>query len=185
MVRQRAADYTAYLIMRAIAWLGPITHVTAETPDQFVSALIDADVATLQGPPTPPHRRHAPALPRRVGGCAHKVVRWAFEAQGLYATTDPDTVVNAPGLAPEVDVFIDDRRKEHDPAHEPGAYTPVPLGGPFWHATDEAVHIDRKGNLTVSVGNRGRKPASKVVVETWYARRPRRRHRRRTGMVLA
>jgi hypothetical protein len=171
MVRQRAADYTAYLIMRAIAWLGPIIHVTAETPDQFVSALIDADVATLLGPATPPHR---PPLPRRVGGCAHKVVRWAFEAQGLYATDDPDpdAIINAPGLPPKVDVFIDDRRKEHDPAHEPGAYTPVPLGEPFWYATDAAIHIDRKGNVTVSVGNRGREPASKVVVEIWYARRP-------------
>jgi hypothetical protein len=172
MVRQRAADYTAYLIMRAIAWLGPITHVTAETPDQLVSALIDADVGTLQGPAPPPRPPKVPELPRRVGGCAHKVVRWAFEAQGLYATTDPDAVVNAPGLPPEVDVFIDNRRKEHDPAHQPGAYTPVPLGEPFWYATDQAVHIDGKGDVTVSVGNRGSKTASEVFVEIWYARRP-------------
>ena len=30
MVRQRAADYTAYLVMRAIAWLGPIIRGAAE-----------------------------------------------------------------------------------------------------------------------------------------------------------
>ena len=33
--------------MRAMAWLGPLSGVPAETPDQCVSALIDADVGFL------------------------------------------------------------------------------------------------------------------------------------------
>lgn len=163
-VRGSAADYTAYLIVRAIEWLGPINWAAAETPDQFVSALTDADVATALPA--------APAFGGRIGGCAYKVVRWAFETQGLYATTNPLEIVNAPGRPPAVDVFIDDRRKDYDGAHEPGSYTPVPLdwdGMPYWYATHQAVHVDANGNVRVRVRNRGSTAAQNVVVDVWYA----------------
>lgn len=176
VARQSAADYTAYLIMRAIAWLGPINWAPAETPDQLVSALIDADVATA---PT------TPAFPTRVGGCAHKVVRWAFEAQGLYATSNPRDVVNAPGHPPDVDIFIDDRRAAYEPAYaaDPvyaaGSYAPVPLDwkplppaspdGPAWHATEQAIEVSGAGDVTVTVRNRGSMSAAGVVVDIWHA----------------
>ena len=182
-MRQSAADYTAYLIMRAIAWLGPINWAPAETPDQLVSALVDADIATAPVPA--PIAKPTPAFPERVGGCAHKVVRWAFEAQGLYATTDPQEVVNAPGQPPTVDIFIDDRRPAckpvdaDDPAYTAGAYIPVPLDwepvlpgspdAPAWHATEQAIRIDGAGDLWVTVRNRGRMGAAGVVVAIWHA----------------
>lgn len=170
-VRQAAADYTVYLIMRAIAWLGPVAYAPAETPDQFVSALVDADIATA---PTPPP--YTSPLTGRVGGCAHKVVRWAFEAQGLYAS-DPLAVTNQPGNPTEVDVFVDDRRTFYDATHRPGAYTPVPLDWgststpSFWHATDDAISVDSGGGVFVNVRNRGSKPATDVVVDVWHADR--------------
>jgi hypothetical protein len=184
-VRQSAAHYTAYLIMRAIAWLGPINWAPAETPDQFVSALVDADIATapitanVATAPTPP------AFPERVGGCAHKVVRWAFEAQGLYASSNPQDVVNAPGRPPEVDIFIDDRRAAYKPAyaggpvHAAGSYTPVPLDwmpvppgspdAPAWHATEQAIRVDGNGDVWVTVRNRGSMGAADVVIDIWHA----------------
>jgi hypothetical protein len=175
-LRQAAADYTAYLIMRAIAWLGPINWAPAETPDQFVSALTDADIGTAVG---------MSAFSGRIGGCAHKVVRWAFEAQGLYATSNPQDVVNAPGDPPDVDIFIDDRRAAYkpayiaDPAHAAGSYTPVPLDwqpvppaspdAPAWHATEQAIRVDGAGGVWGTVGNRGSMGAAGVVVDIWHA----------------
>jgi hypothetical protein len=175
--RQAAADYTAYLIMRAIAWLGPINWAPAETPDQFVSALTDADIGTAVG--------MSAVFSGPIGGCAHKVVRWAFEAQGLYATSNPQDVVNAPGDPPEVDIFIDDRRAAYkpayaaDPAHAAGSYTPVPLDwnpvppgspdAPAWHATEQSIRVDGAGDVWVTVRNRGSMRAEEVVVDIWHA----------------
>jgi len=177
-VRREAADYTVYLIMRAIASLGPTRAVAAETPDQFVSALIDADIATEAGWPAPPVTgvgwpRPAVSLADRVGGCAHKVVRWAFEAQGLYATTDPRVIVDAPGLSPDVDLFIDNNRPNSDGVYSRGGYMPVPLdwvpppGTPRWHASKNALEV-ANGAVNVQVRNRGRRAVNDAVVSVWY-----------------
>jgi hypothetical protein len=167
--RQFPSDYTVYLIMRAIAWIGPVSGAPAETPDQLVSALIDADIGTdiaLWAGPAPLGR---------IGGCAHKVVRWAFEAQGLYATTDPLAIVDAPGMPPDIDVFIDNGRPNSEGGHSRGGYMPVSLDwhaapNPSpWHATDEAVKI-RNNKVKVKVGNRGHLPATGVVVRVSYVK---------------
>ncbi len=71
--RWAAADYTAYLMMRALAWVGPISGAPPETPDQLVSALTDADVGTTTWPVPQRDPTWPPKV--RVGGCAHKVVR--------------------------------------------------------------------------------------------------------------
>jgi hypothetical protein len=165
--RQTASDYVVYLTMRAIKSLGPAFALLTETPDQLVSALTDADIGTLpttQGP-----------LKDRVGGWAYKVVRWAFEAQGLYATTDPLAVVNAPGEPPDVDVFVDDGRPDSEGAHPRGGYMPVSLDWnslhPLWHATTNAVHV--AGNqVSVQVRNRGRSAATGVTVRVWCVNWP-------------
>jgi hypothetical protein len=169
--RKFASDYTVYLIMRAIAWLGPASGVPAETPDQFVSALTDADVGTnialWAGPPPL----------GRIGGCAHKVVRWAFEAQGLYATTDPLAIVDAPGMPPDIDVFIDNGRPNSAGGHPRGGYMPVSLDwhaspNPSpWHATPNALKITND-RVSVKVRNRGQSQATGVVVQVSYVRWP-------------
>jgi hypothetical protein len=166
--RRAAADYVVYLIMRALALLGPASAVPAQTPDQLVSALIDADIGTgpagggAQGP-----------LAQRVGGWAHKVARWAFEAQGLYATTNPSVIIDAPGNPPDVDVFIDNRRPDADGAHPRGGYMPVSLdwhaspAPSAWHASASALQIVNN-QVTVEVRNRGHVNATGVTVAVWY-----------------
>ena len=127
-VRYLASDYVVYLIMTALEALGNPLVVPASVAEQFAAALSEADELTLatvaddgQGNPIP-----------RIGGCATKVVRWAFEAQGMYQP-DPDPLYTAPGLPPEVDVYISDRRPtaldwDGSPVeYGSGSYVPVPL----------------------------------------------------------
>jgi len=160
--RRAAADYTAYLLMRAIESLGPAAWTVVETPDQLVSWLTDADIVTLRVPSGP--------LKDRVGGWAHKVVRWAFEAQGLYAA-DPLDVTDAPGEPPPVDVYIDDRRDDSEGPFPRGGYMPASLdweATPRWHATRDAMKVT--GNqVSVQVRNRGRDDATGVTVAVWWA----------------
>jgi hypothetical protein len=162
--RQRAADYTVYLILRAIR-LMPSHHVSiVETPDQLVTMLIDADIGTR---PT-----NAGPLALRFGGWAHKVVRWAFEAQGLYATTDPSDMIDAPGRPPPVDIFIENGRPDTDGDFPRGGYEPVSLDWQgaqrrAWHADPNAVRVT--GNqIWVQVRNRGQMPAANTIVEVFY-----------------
>jgi hypothetical protein len=166
--RRRAADYAVYLILRAIGTLGPAAWVPAETPDQLVSLLVDVDVVTMPASTGP--------LTDRVGGCVHKVIRWAFEAQGLFATTDPLAVVDGPGNPPPIDVFIDDRRPDA-PGATRGGYVPVSLDWgatvdpPLWHASATAIQVNGD-QVTVRVRNRGAVDATDVHVSVWYAQWP-------------
>jgi hypothetical protein len=173
--RQEAADYVTYLVMRSVALLGPAKVVPAETPDSFASALIDADAGTESWQVTAGWPYRSPARERqltRVGGCAHKVIRWAFEAQGLYAKGSADVIVDAPGEPPPVDVFIADRR-----GGSPGDYTPVSLDWgqedppqPAWSASDGGIEWDREGaSVAVRIGNRGREAdAAAVRLRLWW-----------------
>lgn len=166
--RQRAADYTLYLMLRAIA-LMPAHHVgLLETPDQLVTTLVDADIATRPTTSGP--------LQGRVGGWAHKVIRWAFEAQGLYATRNPDEIVETPGLPPPVDIFIDSLRPDSPGNFPRGGYEPVSLrwrgpGDKPWHASNEGIRVEPFG-IRVGVRNRGSEPASDVTISLWFTLRP-------------
>lgn len=168
--RERAADYTVYLILRAIGLLPPAFLNAVETPDQLVSTLIHADVGTWPAGAGP--------LRGRAGGWAHKVVRWAFEAQGLYATTDPWEVVDAPGRPPPVDIFIENRRTDSEGDYPRGGYMPVSLdwhAAPdtsAWHASDSAIQINNSNQVTVEVRNRGALDAVGVTVEVWWIEWP-------------
>ena len=165
-IRCGASDYVVYLLMRAIGLLDWQLKVPARTAADFVSALIDADIGTLDwSPDTPWHKDAAAqkALPR-VGGCVHKVIRWAFEQQGLSLRK------NLPGAQEEdgsaaVDIFIADRRGNGD-----GGYWPVPLDwtnpAAPWHAAASAVKTSAN-EVHVEVGNRGRSQADGVLVCVW------------------
>ena len=165
--RRSASDYCIYLVMRAIQLLGSEPVVPAYKVEAFVEALIDADVGTgvwriaATWPEAP--------LPRpvhRVGGCVHKVIRWAFERQGLYAAVADDETFEGTGEAPPVDIFIADRRPG-----TPGGYEPVPLSAaagqaPAWHAGDAGIKLGQ-GEVVVTVGNRGGLDAPGVTVQCW------------------
>ena len=93
----RAAQTTAYLIFKAI---GLLTSTT-QFPEVFVNNMQNADVTTTNFKGIP-------------GGGIHKVIRWAFEKQGLFqpdARPGMGNIVNSEGNPPDVDVYIDDGRQ--------------------------------------------------------------------------
>ena len=176
--RERASHYAIYLILRAMQILGTTGIVVGNNPDDFVSALIEADIGTHAWNVTYP-AVVGPTF-ERVGGCAHKEIRWAFEAQGLYTPTG--VITDAPGLPPPVDVYIADKRPLVDTSpngdidYGPGNYLPVSLEwdhyqngndpAPAWQAP---TAIDVQGNtIRVTVGNRGGQTATGVNVSAWY-----------------
>jgi len=183
--RESASHYSVYLIMRGIQILPASTTVLANEPDQLVSALIDADIGTHQWVVTFPPPPHTSVPFERVGGCVHKVIRWAFEAQGMYAVAG--TITNAPGLPPPVDIYVPDLRPASDPtpygdiAYGPGSYIPVSLdwdvnqsgsdAPPLWQADPNAIVVSGS-NISVAVGNRGSQSAVNVQVSVWWCAWP-------------
>jgi hypothetical protein len=180
--RRRASHYAIYLILRAMQIVGTSGIVVGNNPEDFVSALVDADIGTHAWNVTYP--AVGGETFKRVGGSACKVIRWAFEAQGLYTPTG--VITNAPGLPPPVDVYIADGRPLVDSTpgsgidYGPGNYLPVSLewdrnqkGGdlpPAWQAPSA---IDVQGNqIRVKVGNRGSQSAAAVKVSVWYREWP-------------
>jgi hypothetical protein len=110
LVRRRAAAaYTVYLIVSAIKALGDASGSEGLDAYGLAGAMIALDIATHAL--LPDHALYPPfkALARR-GGAVHKVVRWAFERQGLYAPGSGARIWDGPGDAPPVDVYIEDRQ---------------------------------------------------------------------------
>jgi hypothetical protein len=152
----RAAQTVAYLIFKAI---GLLTSTT-QHPEVFVNNLQNADVTTTNFKGIP-------------GGALHKVVRWAFEKQGLFqpgAQPGQGNNVNTEGNPPDVDVYIDDGRQ--------GEYQYLPN---HWSCQDMWVRNSADGGLThqqplvgltnymyVRVKNRGLQTASRVHVGAYH-----------------
>jgi len=171
--RKRASDYVVYLIMKGIGLLADVRFAPADRAEDFVDALIAADIGTLT---------FTPPAPARIGGCAHKVIRWAFEAQGMYPA-DPAVINNAPGSPEPVDIYIEDDRPHAETLrhcsvhHGPGTYVPVSLdwgkyapggagiGKPKWFMKDDPPS---GGPVFVTVGNRGAQTATEVTVSVWW-----------------
>ena len=187
--RRLASHYCVYLIMQAIYILGNSSSVPANDPDQFVHALIDADIST--GSTTPWQFNFYPLFPvptgapdtfAKVGGCVNKVIRWAFEAQGLYNPFGK--ITNGVGTPPPVDVYIADLRPTSettpygDIIYGRGSYNPVSLEWdqsqsqasepPKWQADPAAVIVAGNGRISVVVGNRGTRLAQNVTVKVWW-----------------
>jgi hypothetical protein len=90
-----AGRMTAYLILRAIGSLFPATN--PPNAAGWVTALLAADLGDW--------------LTENVtGGAYGKVIRWAFEKQGLFQAAGTATPNNLEGAPPAVDVYIDDGR---------------------------------------------------------------------------
>jgi hypothetical protein len=180
--RHTASHYCVFLIMRALQLLGTPSAVTPKNdPDQLVQELILADAGTsLFSVPA----GDGITTYQRIGGCAQKVIRWAFEAQGLY--TPAGSITNAPGLPPPVDVYIANGRRSESTEngtveYGPGSYAPVSLhwdpdqtGGsllPPWQAAPNAITVNASG-ISVVVGNRGSEKATDVTVALWWREWP-------------
>lgn len=144
--RQFAARYMSFLMIGAVGTMNSASPPAG--PDDFATALIDFDQANadFEGHP---------------GGAFHKVIRWAFEKQGLYV-----------GNPPAVDVYIDDGRNgEYDWRQN------------FWNTTDiwnrlaadggaahETPILDVTNYMYVRVKNRGTDTAENVVVRAYHCR---------------
>ena len=155
--RRLAAEHAAYLTIGAIGTLTPATNPT--DPDGYATALMDFDKGNDYG-----------GISR---GALHKVVRWAFEQQGLYQPAGAPTPVVTTGAPPAVDVYIDDGRN--------GTYE---YQHNFWNSTDiwnrlladggtvhETPVTGQTNYMYVKVRNRGTTTATGVSV-SGYACQP-------------
>lgn len=154
--REKAAEHLAYLIVRAIWSLS--RYAPPSMPEHFATALMEADIT---GSHPPGH-----------GGALHKVIRWAFEQQGLYQA--PGVVkgdVRLPGAPPPVDLYIEDGRQG---AYEYAGIDPAPGIWNRVEAHSGSVHEPpvpaRRDHIYVKVRSRGVKVARDAVVRCFTCR---------------
>lgn len=155
-MRKFAARVAVYLIMRAISTLTPATN--PPNASAWETALVTADHGdwTSEG---------------LTGGAYSKVIRWAFEKQGLYQAPGTATPNNLPGVPPPVDVYIDDGRG--------GEYQFQPVwyeNQSMWNrrnadggTTHEEPIFGIPNYAYVKLKNRGSQTATNVVVKAFHA----------------
>lgn len=93
--RRMAARQTVYLIFRAVGSLATNPVTPTPNPSTYATALMNADIGTAN-------------FEGYRGGAFHKVIRWAFEKQGLFQAPGAPVPVTKPGAPPKVDVYIND-----------------------------------------------------------------------------
>jgi hypothetical protein len=167
--RRAISDYSTYLILRAIATMPSASTHLIDTPDKFVKLLDDADAGT---------ETFVSNGMTFIGGAAGKVIRWAYQHQGLYTDPNLPYPVNAPGLCPDVDLYIEDKAKRK------GGYQPLSYLKDDWHAARTSMLVVRKpierthqakvkhgvkAYLLVFVRNCGRLTSYPVTVRAWVA----------------
>ena len=152
----RASQVSAFLIFKAIGLLTSTTPF----PEIFVQSLQTADLTT-------PDFKGVP------GGALHKVVRWAFEKQGLFqagAAPGQDDPVDSEGDPPEVDVYIDDGRdgeyeylRNHWSCRDMWVRRRADGGTAHQHPV-----VGEANYMYVRVKNRGTQAASEVSVDAYH-----------------
>jgi hypothetical protein len=184
--RWEAAYFVTYLIVRAISLFTNIKSGGVKSAELFVNALIDADNGTrdlsieLPFPGDPTLERADGTLQlERVGGAVQKVIRWAFEKQGLYQRSG---AMRASGVGdPDpIDIYIDDGRQTDDGGR--GEYAHADADS--WHAAGDAICVRRAPDagtgsehplvgsnnyVYVTVRNRGSQVAHQASVDVFSA----------------
>jgi zinc metalloprotease ZmpB len=151
-----AARMTCHLLLAAI---GALTVATSPTDAaHFAAALSKAD------------RANWPAE-GICGGAYHKVIRWAFEKQGLYQDAEEPKPNNKEGVPPPVDVYIEDGR--HGEYRYQSNYWSCQA---IWNRRRRdrgTAHETPQAGVTnyayVRIKNRGLQKATKVVVRAYHA----------------
>ncbi len=147
---------TVYLILRAIASLTPATNPA--NASGWATALMTADLGDW-------------VSENITGGAYNKVIRWAFEKQGLYQPAGTATPNNNAGVPPAVDVYIDDGRGGEYP-YQPNFWSCQSI----WnrrHNDGGTTHEEPITNQTnfayVKLKNRGSQAATSVAVKAYHA----------------
>jgi hypothetical protein len=151
-----AARMAVYLILRAIGTLSKVSNPA--TAAGFETAMETADAGDW-------------VSENITGGAYRKVIRWAFEKQGMFQAGSPALPNNNVGAPPAVDVYIEDGRG--------GEYQYQPV---FWDnhsiwnrtasdgGTAHQVPITNRTNYAyVKIKNRGSVVATNVVVKAFKA----------------
>jgi hypothetical protein len=152
--RQRTADYVTYLIARAIGSLGPAATTPASDASVFASSLMDAD----RGTRTFKYAGHPPKAVSqvRIGGALHKVIRWSFEKQGLYARNT--LAEHGEGDPEPIDIYVDDGRNgEYLPLAPPNSASEDlwARNYPDGRHDHQPPRLNRTSYIYVKVRNRG------------------------------
>jgi len=160
-IRWSAARYVVYLIVRAIRALSPAETVPTNDAAIFAAALQNADAGTREFAFRSAEYGGSDHETKRMGGSVHKVVRWAFEQQGLYHAAGSG-YRNTPGDAPPVDVFLNDQ------ADRKGGYEWTEK----WQASDDALWIEQEADEPGSPGSLGQPPKAARAPKSKQARTP-------------
>ncbi|MFL6215774.1 MAG: hypothetical protein ACJ74J_17965 [Blastocatellia bacterium] len=144
--REFAARYMAYLMLRAIGTLTPLSN--PRRPEQFLAALTNADAGnwTSEGV---------------FGGAYGKTLVWSFEKQNLNS-----------GARPAVDVYIDDGRAgEYDylPVHW-GTTTIWNRRNPDGKSGHQEPALGETNYAYVKIKNRGTTVANNVIVKGYHCK---------------
>lgn len=150
-----ASRAVTYLILRAVGTLTPATN--PGDPLEFCDALMAVDLLnwTSEG---------------LSGGAYNKVIRWAFEKQGLFQPAGAPSPVTSPGAPPEVDVYIDDGRHgeyqyKYDHWNNTSVWNRTSSDGVDTH---EPAVLGATNYAYVKVKNRGTTAASNLVVKGYH-----------------
>jgi hypothetical protein len=155
-MRLFAARFACYLILRAVGSLTPTTN--PNNASGYVTKLLAADLGdwTSEG---------------QAGGAYGKVIRWAFEKQGLFQAPGAPTPVVTEGKPPAVDVYIDDGRHGEYP-FQPNFWNCQAIWNrrhPDGLTTHEAPVVGVTNFAYVKIKNRGTQVATNVVVKAYHA----------------
>jgi hypothetical protein len=151
-----AGRMTAYLILRAIGSLFPATNPT--NADGWLTALLAADLGDW-------------LTENITGGVYGKVIRWAFEKQGLFQAAGTATPNNLEGVPPAVDVYIDEGRAGQY-QYQPNWWSCQSI----WNRLSPdglTVHEDPASGVNyayVKIKNRGTTGANAVVVKAYHCK---------------
>ena len=152
-----AARVTCYLMLTAIGTLTPATN--PQSAELFADALMMADVADW-------------VSEGLSGGAYKKVIRWAFEMQGMYQSSGAAKPNNLGGDPPAVDLYIEDGR-HGEYQYQSNHWTCQAI----WnrrHSDGGVVHEEPVVGVTnyayVKIKNRGTQLATNVTVRAFHCR---------------
>lgn len=165
-----ASRYVLLVMTHGMASL-PLASTTPTTAQSYAQALMNADAALT----TPYVTTVFGGMVSVPGGAVGKVVRWAFEQQGLYQPTGAPTPVGTPGAPPDVDVYIDDGfggqynylEDFWENTNIWNLLAPNPATTPAGHQTPI---VGQTNYAYVNVSNRGTQSASNVVVSGYHCK---------------